>query len=583
MRTVRTTVVSAVTLLALATAIPRAAATSQKGEALLAPSFTSVKAPSVYMIADKMTYRTGERISLTLTTSPNDNPNPYFSFFFYLEDLQTGEKRYHPNYQADAVTDMFNIGPDARTGRYPIYLVPALTDFPWLGNNGYMGPAALVPTTPGTYRYVLELRDATGTYVQAQAYAPFTVVEGVETLSGDITSDRTLTNRKAYILSGMVFVRSGATLTIEPGTIIYGETATLGGLCITQGAKIRAIGTPSRPIVFTSASPVGARRAGDWFGVAIAGRAPINVTGGSASVEGIETVSYGGTNPDDDSGIMRYVRIEYAGIKFTPTREANGLYLNGVGSRTVLEYLHFNNNADDNIEFFGGTANVKYVLCTGGEDDQLDWTEGWQGKAQFVIAQVYPDTGANRGIEADNWENNFDASPRSNPTIYNMTIVGPRRNYSEGEGKADHGLMLRRGTAGKFYNFIVTGYGRDAINLRDDATIAQATAGNLVFDHAILHDNGVFGADGVGTYGNTDTRNWITSKSKKVVETDPLLVDAFHRLTPDFRPGYLSPVHRIDMVKQPPDDGFFSRVDFIGGISPDHNWLAGGLAYITVK
>jgi len=335
--------------------------------------------------------------------------------------------------------------------------------------------------------------------------------------------------------------------------------------------------------VFTSASPVGQRKSGDWFGIAIAGRAPINVTGGTAQVEGIETVPYGGADPADDSGIMRFVRVEYAGIKFTPTREANGLMLCGVGSRTVLEYLHFNNNNDDNIEFFGGTVNVKYVYCTGGEDDQLDWTEGWTGKAQFIVVHVFPDTGANRGIEADNWEGNNDAVPRSNPTIYNMTIVGPRQNYSEGEGKADHGLMLRRGTAGTLHNFVVIGYGRDAINIRDAATVTQAASGKLVFDHAILFDNGVFGPDGVGNFGNSDTRNWITSRSTKVLEQDPKLVDPYHRLTPDYRPAGLSPATRIDVVKLPPDDGFFTRVDFIGGIGPDYNWLAGGWAYVSEK
>jgi hypothetical protein len=166
--------------------------------------------------------------------------------------------------------------------------------------------------------------------------------------------------------------------------------------------------------------------------------------------------------------------------------------------------------------------------------------------------------------------------------IYNMTIVGPQQNYSEGEGKADHGLMLRRGTAGRLHNFIVIGYGRDAINMRDSATINQANAGNLVFDNAILYNNGVFGADGVGNYGNTDTQNWIQSKSQKVLTgVDPRLMDPYNRLTPDFRPGYLSPAMRIDVVKRPPDDGFFTPVDFVGGMGPDNNWLAGGWVYIT--
>lgn len=551
------------------------------------PTIADIKAPSTFLWADKMVYQAGGKLALKLRQNGNTNPTPYdfayASYFVYLENLQTGEKRYHPDYTT-TVTDMFNNKADSVSGQFPLYRVPSLTDFSIFGTDGMLGDVRTVPSEAGSYRYVMELRNASGTQILSQGFAPFNVVEGIDTLSGDIGTHRTLSNKRAYILSGMVFVRANAVLTIEPGTILFGETATLGGLCIVPGGKINAVGTSTRPIVFTSTASVGSRKAGDWFGIAIAGKAPINVTSGIAAVEGIETVSYGGSVADDDSGIMRYVRIEFAGIKFTPTREANGLYLCGVGSKTVLEYLHFNNNADDNIEFFGGRAQVKYVYCTGGEDDQLDWTEGWQGKVQFVVVQVYPNTGANRGIEADNWESNNDAEPRSNPTIYNMTIVGPQQNYAEAEGKADHGLMLRRGTAGQLHNFIVIGYGRDAINMKDTATIGQSNSGNLTFDNAILYNNGVFGADGVGAFGNTDTKTWIESKSKKVLTTvDPRLVDPYHRYTPDYRPGTQSPALRIDVVKTPPDDGFFQHVDFIGGVGPDYNWLAGGWAHITDK
>lgn len=568
-------------------AAPAAFAGSPFQAEVAVPTLTDIKAPSTFLWTDKMVYRAGDSLTLKLNQNGNVNPSPhesaYASYFVYLENLQTGEKRYHPDYTS-TVTDMFHNSADSISGYFPLYRVPALADYVIFGTGGMLGEARTVPAEAGSYRYVMELRNAAGTQILSQGFAPFNVVEGIDTLSGEIGADRTLSSKRAYILSGMVFVRANATLTIEPGTIIFGETATLGGLCIVPGGKIHAVGTSTRPVVFTSAASIGSRKAGDWFGIAIAGKAPINVTGGSASVEGIETVSYGGTDPDDNSGIMRYVRIEYAGIKFTPTREANGLYLCGVGRKTVLEYLHFNNNADDNIEFFGGTAQVKYVYCTGGEDDQLDWTEGWQGKAQFVVVQVYPNTGGNRGIEADNWESNNDAAPRSNPTIYNMTIVGPQQNYAEAEGKADHGILLRRGTAGQLHNFIVIGYGRDAIQIKDTATISQSNAGALIFDNAILYNNGVFGSDGAGTFGNSDTKTWIESKSKKVLTaSDPRLVDPYHRYTPDYRPGTQSPALRIDMVKTPPDDGFFQHVDFIGGVGPDYNWLTGGWAHVTDK
>lgn len=555
-------------------------------KAISTPTIVDLKSPSTFIWTDKTVYLPGQSLTLRFSQNPNDNEYPYqapyCSYFLYLEDMQTGVKQYYPSNQSSPVVDIFNVGADSNSGRYQTYRVPTAENVVWFGSGGFQGGTRTVPSSPGTYRWVMELRDATGTYIESIGYAPFTVVESIETLSGNITSDRTLTNNKAYLLSGIVFVQPPATLTIEPGTILFGETETLGGLCVTPGAKIHAVGTAGRPIVFTSPAPVGSRQAGDWFGVVLAGNAPINVTGGTAQVEGVETVQYGGTDPDDDSGIMRYIRIEFSGFKFTPTREANALYLCGVGRGTVLEYLHFNHNSDDNIEFFGGTAQIKYVYASGGEDDQLDWTEGWEGKAQFVITHVFRDSGGNRGIEADNWEGDNNATPRSSPQIYNMTIIGPEQNYSEGEGKADHGLMLRRGTAGTLRNFIVMGYGRDAINMIDDATIAQANAGTLSFDNAILYNNGVFGADGVGTFGNANTQSWIQSKSKIVLtDTDPMLVDPYNERTPDYRPGYMSPATRIDVVQHPPDDGFFSPVDFIGGMGPDNNWLAGGWVYVT--
>jgi len=557
-------------------------------------SIVDVKAPSTYLYTNKLAYMAGETMTVSFAMNPNDNPypfdSPYCSMFLYMEDLQTGVKTYMPAGKTSPVSNILNMGADGYSGQYMISRVINTKaeyggDIQWYGPSGYFGSARQVPSTAGSYRWVMELRDATGTIIQSIAYAPFNVVESIETLPNEINADLTLTNNKAYILSGMVFVNAPATLTIEPGTIIFGDQATEGGLCITQGAKINAVGTAVRPIVFTSIKDVGNRSPGDWFGVAIAGYSPINVTGGIGYVEGISTnIPYGGDDPEDNSGIMRYVRIEYAGLKYDPEHEANGLYLNGVGSETVLEYLHFNQNSDDNIEFFGGTAQVKYVFCSGGQDDQLDWTEGWQGKAQFVITQVYPDSGGNRGIEADNWQNDNDAVPRSSPMIYNMTIVGPQQNYAEGEGKADHGLMLRRGTAGKLFNFIVIGYGRDAIKIDGDPTKAQASAGNLKFDNAILYNNGVFGADGVGPFADTDTQNLIQTYSTKVLtDVDPKLIDPYNTLTPDYRPGYLSPAMRIDVVKHPPDDGFFSPVEFIGGMGPDNNWLAGGWVYVTPK
>lgn len=195
-----------------------------------------------------------------------------------------------------------------------------------------------------------------------------------EIIQGKITASRTLSASREYLLRGAVFVESGATLTIEPGTKVYGEQATRGTLIIAQGGKINANVTAQAPIVFSSDQPVGKQERGQWGGLIINGRAPINT--GTAFGEG-DTGQYGGTDPHDNSGVLRYVRVEYAGIEFSPDNELNGIAFQGVGDSTVVQYVQVHFNQDDGIEFFGGTVNLKYALVTGARDDSFDWTDGW--------------------------------------------------------------------------------------------------------------------------------------------------------------------------------------------------------------
>lgn len=208
----------------------------------------------------------------------------------------------------------------------------------------------------------------------------------VVVLQGRITQDSTLTADKQYLLRGFVTVERGATLTIEPGTIIYGEKETKGSLIIKRGGKIYANGTKDRPIVFTSAQPVGQRAAGDWGGVIILGEAPINVPGGTAVIEGGlgDDGIYGGNNPDDSSGVFRYVRIEFPGIPYQPDNEINGLTLGGVGRKTLIEYVQVSYSGDDSFEWFGGNVNARYLVAYKGLDDDFDTDFGWSGKVQFA-------------------------------------------------------------------------------------------------------------------------------------------------------------------------------------------------------
>ena len=184
----------------------------------------------------------------------------------------------------------------------------------------------------------------------------------VAILEGSITGERTLSTGNDYLLRGAVFVQDGATLRIEAGTTIYGEGASTGALVVAQGGTLMAEGTADNPIVFTSDALPGQHQRGQWGGLIINGRAPTNQ--GITQGEG-NTGAFGGNDPNDSSGVIRYVRVEWAGIEFSPDNELNGIAFQGVGSGTVVEHVQVHFNQDDGIEMFGGTVNIKYALVTG--------------------------------------------------------------------------------------------------------------------------------------------------------------------------------------------------------------------------
>ena len=217
-------------------------------------------------------------------------------------------------------------------------------------------------------------------------------------LKGNILENITLTAGKMYLLNGPVFIGDSQTdvvLTIEPGVTVLGEKnpSSPGTLIITQRAKIEAVGTKDAPIVFTSDQLEGKKARGDWGGIIINGLAPINCPDkkGKAFCENEgegDTGTYGGDQPEDSSGTLKYVRVEYGGIQFSEDNELNGIAFFGVGSGTTVDYIQVHMNADDGIEFFGGTVNVKHAVLTGIADDSLDWTYGWTGKAQVRIGEA---------------------------------------------------------------------------------------------------------------------------------------------------------------------------------------------------
>ncbi len=271
----------------------------------------------------------------------------------------------------------------------------------------------------------------------------------------------TLDASKVYYLTGKLQVNDGAKLTIPAGTKIIANGGTSSFVAVAQGGQIFVNGTATNPVVFTSEN----RTPGAWGGVVLCGKAPINKAT-TASAE-VSELTYGGSISNDNSGVIQYARIEYAGAAYNSEKEFNGLSLFGVGSGTKIEYVQLHEGADDGIEFFGGTVNTKYIVSTSNEDDQFDWTEGWTGQNEFWYGKEGLGRG-NRGIEADNNSNNHTLGPISNPTIKNLTLIGLGNNYNGAENQA---LKLRVGTKGKLENVVLANWAK-GIDIEHDATLS---------------------------------------------------------------------------------------------------------------
>jgi hypothetical protein len=541
--------------------------------------------PTVWLRTDQVVYISGQgSISLTLDVAPNGH-NFEKTMFLYLQNLQTGEIRYIN--VSDGLLDPGEITDYAGDDLDDVqpYPIPDVEDFVIFGSGGQVGAA--IPATAdlaGNHQFVWEFRDVTGTQVFQRVNFYFVIVTGTQELPASITEDTTLVNTTAYILNNRTtFVEDGATLTIMPGTHILGA-GQFAALVIAQGGLIDAKGTAARPIVMTSAQPVGERVRADWGGLILNGRAPINVPGGVAIGEG-DTGEYGGgetPDPMDSSGSLRYVRVEFAGIEFSPDNELNGIAFQGTGSGTHADFLQVHFNEDDGVEFFGGTTNAKHLVLTGNADDSLDWTEGWTGKVQFVVAQQRNDD-ADQGIEADNNGENNELTPRSDPTIYNMTIIGGAP-LPETDQKSDIGTLIREGTAVTIKNIVVMGMGQQAVVIDQDSTVNQANQGNIVYTNSMFFGNGTRGESGkTGNFGvgenvtvSFDVEAFMTATGKmNRVDIDPMLRDPFNFVSPDYRPMAESPVLNINYVANPPDDGFFEPVHYIGAMTDGNDWTVG--------
>lgn len=400
-------------------------------------------------------------------------------------------------------------------------------------------------------------------------------------LEGDITTNTTLTANNTYLLRGFVRVQSGATLTIEPGTYIFGENTTQGSLIIKPGGKIMAMGTENNPIVFTSEfAKAGSSRLptyGDWGGIILLGHARINVPGGTAAIEGPGD-AYGGTNDEDNSGVMQYVRIEYPGIAFTLNNEINGLTFGGVGRGTTIEHIQVSYSGDDSYEWFGGNVNCKYLIAYRGWDDDFDTDFGYNGKLQYLVSLRDPeiaDQSQSNGFESDNDGSGSLNEPRTSPTWWNVTLVGPKATSSTTVNSLyRRGMHLRRSSLNKVSNALIIGW-PTGIRLDGVNTIAAAMNNSMWVNNSIISgwtSAALDTASAGGANFNVDTW-WTNSNGRKFTSnTEVSLVDPFNLLNPNFLPSSNSPV--LSGAATPPNDGFFDQSAAFVGAFGDVDWTA---------
>ena len=304
------------------------------------------------------------------------------------------------------------------------------------------------------------------------------------TLSGNINTTTTLTSDKVWTLKGYVYVTDGAKLIIQPGTTIVSDIAEKGALCIERGAQIIAEGTAAKPIIFTSGKSSGERSPGDWGGIVILGRAKTNRSA-EPTIEGGIGRPYGGLNDADNSGILKYVRIEYAGIAALPNSEINALTLGGVGSATIIENVQTIYANDDAFEFFGGTVSPKNLYAFATADDDYDFDFGYTGTVTNSVSKRDPqfvDNGdAGNGVECDNDGTGSSAQPFTHPKLIGMILVGP----FDASALSNHnlGLRWRRATQFTITNSKILGYMKGGFSVESNETAQSYKDGVSKFEN----------------------------------------------------------------------------------------------------
>lgn len=361
--------------------------------------------------------------------------------------------------------------------------------------------------------------------------------------AGSITTNTTWTKNKTYLLNGWVYVRDGATLTIEAGTVIRGDKTNKGSLIIEKGGKLIANGTATEPIVFTSNQAAGSRTYGDWGGIVICGKAPINVTGGSGTIEGGVGSTYGGTDAADNSGSLQYVRIEFPGIAFVTNSEINGITFGGVGSGTTLDNIQVSYSGDDSFEWFGGTVNAKHLIALRGWDDDFDTDFGFSGMVQFAVSLRDPavaDQSQSNGFESDNDGTGSTNTPYTSAIFSNVSLFGPLATPSTPNVNALYrrAAHIRRNNKLQVYNTVFAGW-PTGLYIDGNTTQANAVAGDLKVKNSVIAGMTTsIDVPASQTWNQAAATSWYNTTSYKntllTANTELGVTDAFNLTAPKF-------------------------------------------------
>jgi hypothetical protein len=349
-------------------------------------------------------------------------------------------------------------------------------------------------------------------------------------LNANITGTRNLVKDSVYVLEGNIFVTG--IINIQAGTIIKGDKLTKGTLIIAQGGKMNAKGTATSPIVFTSRMAPGLRAAGDWGGVILVGKAPVNQT--DPTVEGLtQPLHYGGgTDAADNSGILQYCRFEFGGIALQPDNEINGLTFCAVGSGTTVDHIQVSYAGDDSYEWFGGNVNAKYLIAYCGLDDEYDTDFGYSGHVQFALGVRQPriaDVSTSNGFESDNNANGTTETPVTSAVFSNITLIGPWKTAADKNVSSNFGagMHIRRNSSLSAFNSVFAGWNTGLL-LDGTTTYANAGSGSLAIQNCALIASKVIAVNGANNVTATQASDFFntTSFGNLIIKTNAVPVIA---------------------------------------------------------